>query len=267
MCCVLCLSGGNAVGHQWLHRLNNISSLDSPLERRFGERKPHPDVMRAVWPHILPVWSTVTCHYQPGAHWAWEGSRQYVLFPLFSYFISSTPSLISFCFIFPPLPVSISFLLLCLYLSLSLFRPVVSLSLSLFSFISPLRFLPPLFNFLFYFSSLFLFFFSFLFSLLSFLFSLFSLLSSFFLFFSFLFFSFLFFSFLFFSFLFFSFLFFSFPTVYVMSLFFHAYLLIFLSLSLVCCSSSILTFCQILSNPVPVLLESPMTVSDAPLGQ
>lgn len=114
--------------------------------------------MRAVWPHILPVWSTVTCHYQPGAHWAWEGSG----FPFFSTAISYLPLLHSF-------------------LSVSYFP---SLCLSRFSFQSSL------------FLSLSL-------CLLCF---------------------------------------FSFTTVYAISFCFHEYLLIFLSLSLVCCSSSILSF-------------------------
>ena len=137
---MLCLSKGNAVGHQWLHRLNNISSLDSPLELRFGERKPHPDVMRAVWPHILPVWSTVTCYYQPGAHWTWEGSR----FSFISSAISYLPLLHSFLYVsyFPSLCLYFipSALSLSLFLHISLaFSPSLvyfSLSLSLLCFFS-----------------------------------------------------------------------------------------------------------------------------------
>lgn len=195
---MLCLSEVNAVGHQWLHCLNDISSLDSPLEQRFGERKPHPDVMRAVWPHILPVWSTATCHYQPGAHWTWEGSKFSFLSSSISYLLLlhsflSVSYFSSLCFYFIPSALSLS---LFLHISLAFPSSLVYFSLSL--------------------------------SLLCF---------------------------------------FSFLTLYVISFSFHVYLLMFLSPSLVCCSSTILSFCQVLSKPVPVLDEIPRTVSDTPLGQ
>lgn len=194
---MLCLSEGNAVGHQWLHRLNNISSLDSPLELRFGERKPHPDVMRAVWPHILPVWSTVTCYYQQGAHWAWEGSSCSFLSSAISYL----PNLRSF--------LSVSYFpSLCLY-----FIPS-ALSLSSSSYLPCVFFLSCLL-FSFTFSSLFLFFSHCL------------------------------------------------CNIFLPSCVFINIYIAFFSLLLF----SILSFCQVLSKTVPVLLESRRTVSDAPLGQ
>jgi hypothetical protein len=137
---VLCHSESYAVGHRLLYSWNNISSLDSPLELRFGERKPHPDVMRTVWPHILSVWSTVTCYYQPGAHWTWEGSRLSFLSAAISYLtlqhsfisVSYFPSL---CLYFIPSALSLS-----LFLHNSLAFPssfvYFSLSLSLLCFFS-----------------------------------------------------------------------------------------------------------------------------------
>lgn len=124
---------------------NNFPSLDSPLELWVGERKPHPDIMGAVWPHILAAWNCGVRQPTRGSSCKEGiGSSGFFCFIWFvSFFIYLTFS--SFIFyhssLFIPLFIPIS--LLSLFSSSSsctLFTsPLLSLSVlqSLFHFILP----------------------------------------------------------------------------------------------------------------------------------